>query len=77
MRERLTKQVSVYLPESLSEKIKAEAKRIGVSFSEIVRACVENDLPRLRDRNRKRALNRKYTNIEKRHAATDSEIRNK
>ena len=54
MRERLTKQASVYLPESLSEKIKAEAKRLGVSFSEIVRDCVENDLPRLRERNRKR-----------------------
>ena len=54
MRERLTKQVSVYLPESLLKKIKVEAGLLGVSFSEIIRDCVENDLPRLRKRNRRR-----------------------
>ena len=54
MRERLTTQICVYLPESLAEKVKAESNRLGVSFSEIVRDCIENDLPRLRERNRKR-----------------------
>ena len=60
MRERLAIQKPIGFTESLAEKIQAEADRLGVSFSEIVRDCVENDLPRLRERNRKRLLKRKY-----------------
>lgn len=59
MRERLTVQQTIYFTESMAEKIQAEVERLGVSFSEIVRDCVENDLPRLRERNRKRVLKRK------------------
>ena len=59
MKERLTTQFSVYLTESVSERIQAEADRLGASISEIIRDCVENDLPRLKERNRKRIKKRK------------------
>ena len=59
MRERLTIQKAIGFPESLAEKVEAEAKRLNASFSEIVRECVEKELPRLKERERKRILTRK------------------
>ena len=61
MRERLSIQKPIGFTESMAEKIQAEADRLDVSFSEIVRACVENDLPRLRERERKRIKKRKQS----------------
>ena len=58
MRERMTVQRSLSFPESLADKIQEEAKRLNTTFSEIVRECVINDLPRLRERERKRVKKR-------------------
>lgn len=58
MRERLAIQKAISFPERLAEKIQDEADRLDVSFSEIVRDCVLNDLPRLKERNRKRIVKR-------------------
>ncbi len=59
MRERLSVQKAISFTESMTEQIQAEADRLGVSFSEIVRECVASDLPRLKDRFRKRFSKRK------------------
>ena len=53
MRGRLSVQKAISFTESMTEKIQAEADRLGVSFSEIVQECVTSDLPRLKDRFRK------------------------
>ena len=58
MRERLNVKRSLSFPESLADKIQVEADRLNVAFSEIVRECVINDLPRLRERERKRIKKR-------------------
>ena len=58
MRERLNVKRSLSFPESLADKIQVEADRLNVPFSEIVRECVINDLPRLRERERKRIKKR-------------------
>ena len=55
MRERLSVQKAI----SFSETIQDEADRLNVSFSEIVRECVTSDLPRLKDRFRKRFRKRR------------------
>ena len=59
MRERLSIQKPIGFTESMAEKIETVADHPDVSFSEIVRACVEYDLPRLRERERKRVKKRK------------------
>ena len=58
MRERLNVKRSLSFPESLADKIQVEADRLDVTFSEIVRECVINDLPKLRERERKRMKKR-------------------
>lgn len=58
MRERLNVKRSLSFPESLADKIQVEADRLNVPFAEIVRECVINDLPRLRERERKRIKKR-------------------
>lgn len=59
MRERFSVGKQINFTESMTEKITAEADRLNVSFSDIVRECVENDLPRLRERYRKQFAKRK------------------
>ena len=54
LREKHTKQRSVSFTEEMHDKIEATAKRFNVSFGSIVRACVENDLNKLIDRESKR-----------------------
>ncbi len=46
MRERLSVQKSI----SFTEKIREESQRLNVSFADIVRECVEVELPKLKDR---------------------------
>lgn len=58
MRQRLAIQKAISFSEEIAEKIQVEAERLNVSFSEIVRECVINDLPRLRERERKRIKKR-------------------
>ena len=50
MRERLSVQKAISFTETMTEKIQAEVDRLGMSFSEIARECVESDLPRWKDR---------------------------
>lgn len=57
--EKYTKQRSVSFTEEMHEKVDAAARRFDVSFATIVRACVENDLPKLIDRESKRRKSRK------------------
>ena len=54
MKERATVQTSIYMTERMHERIKATAKRFNVSISEIVRECIQSDLPKLIDRESKR-----------------------
>lgn len=52
MRQCLAIQKAISFSGEIAEKIQVEAERLNVSFSEIVRECVINDLPRLRERKR-------------------------
>ena len=58
MRERLAIQKQVGFTPSQVDKIQDTADRLGVSFSEIVRECVINELPRLDAREKKRVQRR-------------------
>ena len=60
MRERLSVQKSISFMENMVEKIREESKRLDVSFADIVRECVEIELPKLKDRFRKQIKKRKY-----------------
>ena len=64
-RERLTIKHSVSFSEKQAEGIKKIATELNCSFSEIVRICAARELPRLKERERKRkkaALVRKERN---------------
>lgn len=54
IRERLTAMHTTSFTEKQAEEIRKAADALGTSFSEIVRICVERELPRLKDRERKR-----------------------
>ena len=54
MRERLTVKMNIAFTEKQGEEIRKLAEQEKVSRADIVRACVENDLPKLRERLRKR-----------------------
>lgn len=60
MRERLSVQKSISFTENMAEKIQKESKRLDVSFADIVRECVEVELPKLKDRFRKQIRKRKH-----------------
>ena len=53
-------QKSISFTENMAEKIKEESKRLDVSFADIVRECVEVELPKLKDQFRKKIKKRKY-----------------
>lgn len=57
MKELLKVSKTIAFTDRMAKKIQKEADVVGVSFSDIVRACVENDLPKLKERYRQR---RKY-----------------
>ena len=57
--EKLTKQRSISFTDEMHEKIEATARRFDVSFGSIVRACVDNDLNKLIDRESKRRKSKK------------------
>ena len=54
MRERLTVKKPIAFAPSSADKIEDAAKRLKVSFAEIVRECVDVELPRLVQREIKR-----------------------
>ena len=59
MRERFSVRKTIDFTEKQAEKIIAETERLNVSFADIVRECVDSDLPRLRERYRKQFAKRK------------------
>lgn len=54
IRERLTAMHTVSFSEKQAKEIRKIADSLNTSFSEIVRICVEKELPRLKERIRKR-----------------------
>lgn len=48
------KTTTIDLEEKLMDKLDDTAKRFGVTKIRIIRACIENELPRLIDREAKR-----------------------
>jgi len=59
MRERNTSQFTMYIPESLHERLREVSERFKVPMTEIARECITNDLPKLVDRENKRRKARK------------------
>lgn len=54
VRERLTIVKSVAWTEKQSEDVQKVADMLKTSFAEVVRVCVEIELPKMRERTRKR-----------------------
>lgn len=54
VRERHTVKKSIAWTESLAEDIQAMADILNTSFGEVVRSCVKRELPKMRERARKR-----------------------
>ena len=59
LREKYTIQKCVSFTEKTADKIQAVADRFNVSFAEVVRECVNNDLDKLIERERKRTTRQK------------------
>lgn len=59
LKERLKVQKSISFTEKKAEEIQTLADRLDVHFADIVRACVEYDLPKMKERIRKRKPRRK------------------
>ena len=58
MRQRLRVKQNIAFTEKMADTIKDIATQEEVSFADVVRECVENDLPRLRERLKKRKSRR-------------------
>lgn len=54
MRERHTQQKTISFTRTMYEKIGKAAKEFEVSFAEVVRECVDRELDKLIDREKKR-----------------------
>ena len=54
MRERLTEAFSVNLTPTQAKKIRKAAEEFGARAGEIIRECIEKEIDRLIDRERKR-----------------------
>ena len=54
MRERYTLKQSIGFTDTLGKKIQDASDKLSWSFSDIVRECVEKELPRLVERETKR-----------------------
>ena len=59
MRPRMRIQKCFVMTEKMADSIQAIADAMNVSFADVVRECVEKELPRLRERQRKRKKARK------------------
>ena len=58
MRERLTEAFSVNLTPAQAKKVRKTAEEFGARAGEIIRECIEKELDRLIDRERKRRKTR-------------------
>ena len=54
VRDRLDASISVAFSEKDANKLKEISKRLDTSVAEVIRLCVQNDLPKLLDRETKR-----------------------
>ena len=54
VRERFDVKRSIQWTESMAEDIQAIADLLNTSFAEVVRSCVQRELPKMRERSRKR-----------------------
>ena len=59
MRERLRISKTLSMSEKMAEDVQRVATSLKVSFADVVRDCIENDLPKLKERERKRKRMRK------------------
>ena len=59
MRERLNISKTLSMSEKMAEDVQRVATALKVSFADVVRECIEHDLPKLKDRERKRKRSRK------------------
>ena len=59
MRERLNISKTLSMSEKMAEDVQRVATSLKVSFADVVRECIENDLPKLKERERKRKRTRK------------------
>lgn len=64
MRQRLTAAKSVNFTDEMADKIQTAADTLNVSFQDIVRECVDIELPKLIDRERKRTKRRTRAHTE-------------
>ena len=71
MREKLDVQKSIGFPQTLADQIEEAAKTLDTTFSEIVRECVINDLPRLINREKKKRTRTKKPEKTVRKTAMD------
>ena len=56
MRQKLEVQKTICLSQKMNADLEKLAERANVSMSELIRTCVERDLPKLRDLVRKKKL---------------------
>ena len=59
MRERLNVSKTLSMSEKMAEDVQRVATSLKVSFADVVWECIENDLPKLKERERKRKRSRK------------------
>lgn len=59
MRERLNVSKTLSMSEKMANDVQRVATALQVSFADVVRECIENDLPKLKERERKRKRSRK------------------
>lgn len=64
MKDKYNYQRSIAFTEKMKDKIQDAAETLNVSFSDIVRGCVENDLDKLIDREIKRTKRRTRTHTD-------------
>jgi len=59
MRQRMRVSKTLSMTEKMADDVQSIADEFDVSFADVVRACIESDLPKLKDRERKRRKARK------------------
>lgn len=63
--EKYTTSITFTVTDEMAEQLNAAANEFGVSRSDIIRVCIQNDLPKLKDRERKRKKSRTVSNKNK------------
>ena len=58
-RERFSSSKTIQLSEKMAEDVQAVADMLDASFADVIRECIRRELPKLKDRERKRKKSRK------------------